>query len=193
MTFELNNAGMTGGMLAQPGGVSYALFDSGIKEMFREKMPEIETALRAETKKERVYTAATWEDMAGWIGADPAVLKDTVSRYNSCCDRGYDGDLGKDRRYLLPLRQPPYYAIKGISVILDTIGGIIINESMEVLDTGRKPVPGLYAAGVVTSGWESDVYCSELSASAFGFAINSGRIAGENATGYVKTTEQGGA
>ena len=56
---------------------------------------------------------------------------------------------------------------------------------MQVLDEQDRAIPGLYAAGVVTSGWESEVYCSELSASAFGFAINSGRIAGENSIDYV--------
>jgi fumarate reductase flavoprotein subunit len=70
-----------------------------------------------------------------------------------------------------------------MAVLLDTIGGIRINERMEVLDNQGITIPGLYAAGVTTSGWESETYCSELSASAFGFAINSGRIAGENAAG----------
>ena len=28
-------------------------------------------------------------------------------------------------------------------------------------------------------GWESDTYCVELAGSTFGFALNSGRIAGE--------------
>jgi glycine/D-amino acid oxidase-like deaminating enzyme len=40
---------------------------------------------------------------------------------------------------------------------------------------------GLYAAGVDTGGWESTTYCAILSGSTLGFAINSGRIAAENA------------
>jgi fumarate reductase flavoprotein subunit len=56
---------------------------------------------------------------------------------------------------------------------------------MQVLDPNDQAIPGLFAAGVVTSGWESEIYCSELSASAFGFAVNSGRIAGENAAAYL--------
>jgi fumarate reductase flavoprotein subunit len=56
---------------------------------------------------------------------------------------------------------------------------------MEVLDLKDRPIQGLYAAGVDTGGWESDTYCARLSGSTFGFAINSGRIAGENAAGYV--------
>jgi fumarate reductase flavoprotein subunit len=69
--------------------------------------------------------------------------------------------------------------------LLDTLGGIRVNERMEALDTGLRPIPGLYAAGVVTSGWESETYCSDLSGSAFGYAINSGRIAGESAARFI--------
>lgn len=178
--FESVNA-----MLAQPDGVSFALFDAHIKDIFKKTMPEIDAMIEGEMEKQRVYRAASWEDTAGWIGCSPAVLLETVARYNSLCARGYDEDMGKNRRYLLPLIFPPYYAIKGIPVILDTIGGVIINENMEVLNPARQVIPGLYAAGVVTSGWQSEVYCSELSASAFGFAINSGRIAGENAARFI--------
>ena len=53
---------------------------------------------------------------------------------------------------------------------------------MEVLDQHDEPIPGLYAAGNDTGGWETDTYALlVLPGSAFGFAVNSGRIAGENA------------
>jgi len=128
-----------------------------------------------------VKISNSWDEIAEWIGAAPEVLKDTIAHYNAFCNQGYDENFAKERRYLLPLHSAPYYAIRGLSVLLDTIGGIKINERMEVLDNQNDPIPGLYAAGVITSGWESEIYCSALSASAFGFAINSGRIAGENA------------
>ncbi len=178
--FESVNA-----MLRQPGKVCYALLDASIRKKFEEKMPLLEKALQAEVKKGRVKIAGSWDEMAGWIGADPSVLQNTVERYNSFCERGYDEDFAKEKKYLLPLSTPPYYAIKGLAVMLDTIGGIRINERMEVLDKNNNAIPGLYAAGVVTSGWESEIYCSSLSASAFGFAINSGRIAGENAVRFA--------
>ena len=174
--FESVNA-----MLRQPEKVSYALLDATIRRRFEEKMPGLEKALQAEAGRSRVKISNSWDEIARWIGAAPEVLKDTVNQYNFFCSQGYDEDFAKGRRYLLPLRSTPYYAIRGLSVLLDTIGGIKINDRMEVLNTGNNPIPGLYAAGVVTSGWESETYCSDLSASAFGFAINSGRIAGENA------------
>ena len=85
----------------------------------------------------------------------------------------------------LPLRTPPYYAFKCMCRIMNTMGGIKINEKMEVLSQNEKPIPGLYAAGVDTGGWTSDTYCTAEPGTAFGFALNSGRIAGESATKFV--------
>lgn len=109
--------------------------------------------------------------------------------YNVYCDHGYDALFAKDRRYLLPLRQAPYYAIRCEAHFLDTMGGIRINEHMEVLNSQDRPIRGLYAAGVVASGWEAETYCSDLNGSAFGFAINSGRIAAENAAVFILKTK----
>ena len=92
---------------------------------------------------------------------------------------------------LMPLRTPPYYAIKCCQAFLNTIGGIKINHHMEVLNDQDKPIPGLYAAGVDTGGWESDTYCIILAGATFGFAINSGRIAGENTAKYVSNKLRG--
>lgn len=174
--FESVNA-----MLRQPDKVSYALLDATIRKKFEEKMPGLKNALQEEADKDRVKISDSWNEIAKWIGAAPEILKNTITQYNAFCKQGYDKGFAKERRYLLPLRKAPYYAIRGLSVLLDTIGGIKINERMEVLDSQNDPIPGLYAAGVTTSGWESQIYCSALSASAFGFAVNSGRIAGKNA------------
>ena len=89
------------------------------------------------------------------------------------------------QKYLVALRTPPYYAIRCYSSFFGTIGGIKINHHMEVLNHEDNPIPGLYAAGVDTGGWEAENYNAILSGTTFGFAINSGRIAGENAADYV--------
>jgi fumarate reductase flavoprotein subunit len=66
-------------------------------------------------------------------------------------------------------------------VVLDTTGGIKTSANLEVLDRQGDPIPGLYAAGVLVDGFEPETYCAELVAGAFGFAVNSGRMAGERA------------
>jgi fumarate reductase flavoprotein subunit len=60
-----------------------------------------------------------------------------------------------------------------------------MNHHMEVLNRQDSPIPGLYAAGVDSGGWEGDTYNITLAGHSFGFAVNTGRIAGENAAKYV--------
>ena len=140
----------------------------------------------AQAEKDLVKISDSWDEIADWIGADPKVLKATVDEYNAACDHGYDPIFAKDRKYLLPLRTPPYYVIRWHVHFPNTIGGIKVNEHMEVLDKQDTPIPGVYATGVDVGGWESETYCIQLSGSAFGFAVNSGRIAGENAVKFIE-------
>lgn len=56
---------------------------------------------------------------------------------------------------------------------------------MEVLNGEYKPIPGLYAAGLDTGRGEWDTYNGKLAGHTFGFSVNAGRIAGENAAKHV--------
>jgi hypothetical protein len=105
-------------------------------------------------------------------------------------DAPKDELFAKDRRYLLPLRTPPYYAVKAHIGLCDTYGGIKINENMEALDAANDPIPGLFAAGTTAGCWESESYCYRLTGHLVGFALNSGRIAGENAAKYLGVRSQ---
>jgi fumarate reductase flavoprotein subunit len=183
----------------QPDMVCYALFDEKVKEGFIEKgviqgfnrfrskakLTELGRMLPSEERKGGVKIANTWEEISRWIGAASAVLRNTVAEYNSFCDQRHDKMFAKDQRYLLPLLTPPYYALKCYQSFFGTIGGIKVNHHMEVLNHQSNPVPGLYAAGNDTGGWVSDTYSLILPGTTFGFAINSGRIAGENAAQYL--------
>jgi fumarate reductase flavoprotein subunit len=197
--FESANA-----ILQQPEKTGFILFDDAIRRSMEETgvvlgrgndreerrrgIPGLEKQLisAAENNPARVKASTSWPDIADWIGADPKVLKGALDRYNSFCDQGYDAEFAKDRRYLLALRTPPYYAIKGELIFLNTLGGLKINEKMEVINRKGDPIPGLYSAGADTGGWEPQTYCDRLSGTALGFSINSGRIAGENAASFVR-------
>ncbi len=183
----------------QPDKISYSLFDERTKRSFMEegiikgysrfpagcKMRELDKKLQSETKDGEVIISESLDEIADCIGASPDVLKNTIDEYNRFCKQGYDEMFFKDRNFLFPLTTPPYYCIKCYQGFLGTLGGIRINHKMEVLDRDGNPIPGLYAAGNDTGGWETDTYSLVLSGSALGFAINSGRIAGENASDFV--------
>ena len=196
IVYEAANA-----ILRQPGKISYTVFDNKIRQRLQErglpvevdekhpekaKMPDLVSELdRQQANDGVVKIANTWEEMAQKLGVDPAVLISTIDKYNSYCDHGYDDEFYKDRRYLAPLLEPPYYAVRCSTTFLDTLGGIKVNERMEVQDKQGKVIPGLYAAGVIADGFQSDTYCVELCGTALGFAVNSGRIAGENSAKFV--------
>jgi fumarate reductase flavoprotein subunit len=190
----------------QPDGITYTLFDSTTLRMIEKQglirpgaaahanwlpvsaatpLPGLEREVQKQADKGDLKISKSWNDIAGWMGADPAVLKATIDEYNASCDDKHDGLFAKDRRYLLPLRTPPYYAVKAHIGLCDTYGGIKINENMEALDTADNPIPGLYAAGTTAGCWESESYCYRLTGHLVGFALNSGRIAGENAVRYL--------
>lgn len=80
------------------------------------------------------------------------------------------------------MRTAPYYVLKCGVGILHTCGGIKINEHMQVINKQGNPIPGLYAAGDETGGWEKVAPSYLLSG--VGIAAPAGRIAGENAAHY---------
>jgi fumarate reductase flavoprotein subunit len=126
------------------------------------------------------------DEIAKWIGAVPKVLKATIDEYNAYCDDKYDALFNKDRKYLMPLRTPPYYALKRTPFFLTTAGGIRINDRMEAVDDMDNTIPGLFISGNdAGGGFQTDTYFITMSGCTSGFAINSGRIAGENATNYA--------
>jgi fumarate reductase flavoprotein subunit len=131
-------------------------------------------------------TANTLEEIAEFIGADSKVLKETITRYNGFCEKGYDNDFFKDKKYLRPLNTPPYIAVRGRHGCQTTFGGIKINHRTEVLNSQDISIKGLYAAGDCAGSWAPLTYSHRYPGSAGSFAICSGFIAGENAAKYIK-------
>ena len=189
--FESANA-----LMRQPGKYSWTIFDeSQRREILRKgknkalgplyedqmRKPELfDNAIRP--REGKIVVADSLEDLAESCGIDPAVLTGTVDEYNQAARAGRDPVFAKPRRFLTPLTEGPYYAIRGELGYLETMGGIRINEQMRVLaDDGSELARGLFAGGADAGGWESETYCFRLAGSSFGFAINSGRIAGEQA------------
>jgi len=131
-------------------------------------------------------TADTWEEIAAFIGTESKVLKETVERYNSFCEKGYDSDFFKDPKYLRPINTPPYLAVRVRHSTNTTFGGIKINHRTEVLNKQDIPIRGLYAAGDSAGSWAPLTYSHRYPGSASSFALCSGFIAGENAAEYIK-------
>jgi fumarate reductase flavoprotein subunit len=68
-----------------------------------------------------------------------------------------------------------------------SLGGIKINHRTEAVDKNSEAIHGLYAAGTDACAVFGDSYVFIMPGNTMGFAVNSGRMAGENAAAYAKS------
>jgi 3-oxosteroid 1-dehydrogenase len=105
-------------------------------------------------------------ELAEIIALDPAVLADTVARFNTFARRGRDEDFHRGEtaweKFNTPdpgperggngalgaIRVPPFYAAPYDRAILVTKGGPRTNEQGQVLREDGSVIAGLYCAGV---------------------------------------------
>ena len=122
--------------------------------------------------------ADSLEDLAAIVGIPSGALTETVERYNGFVSAGEDTDFG--RKVSTAMGDGPYYAVEMNLRYYATLGGLHINDNMQVLDTDGQPIQGLYAAGEVVGGVVGDIYAP---GSLFGWAMTSGHNAGLAVTG----------
>jgi len=145
--------------------------------------PELEKA--AGKGSGNVVVADSLEDLAKKTGIPEDALREAVETYNRGCQNKED-EFYKKSRHLRPLKGPKYFAGKLLPGGYGTLGGIKINRKTEVLTKDYKVIPGIYAAGTDACSIYADSYVFILPGNTMGFALNSGRIAGENAASYVE-------
>jgi fumarate reductase flavoprotein subunit len=132
-----------------------------------------------------LFVAETLDELAEKTGITAATLKATVAEYNHACDTGRDPVFHKRAVYLRPVRTPSFYAATIRPSGYGTLGGIKINHRTEVVTKDHGVIPGLYAAGTDACSIYADSYIFILPGNTMGFALNSGRMAGENSADYV--------
>ena len=184
---------------------AYTIFDgASVKEMQgsgfsfinylmpgKTKLGDLDAIMQDAVNKghEAVCMCNTLDELAQHFDINAATLKRTVDEYNRFCEKGHDDLMAKNPRYLRPVKEPKFYGFKRIPMAYGTIGGIKINERAEAMNKEFVAVPGLYAAGDTANDAHIHDYSLVyvLWGSTLGFAVNTGRIAGENAARYVKS------
>ncbi|MGI6151937.1 MAG: FAD-binding protein [Christensenellales bacterium] len=132
--------------------------------------------------------ADSFEELAEKMGVPAATLSTTLNNYEAYCASGTDEQFGKDAAKLLALGEGPYYALKGYSAAFSTVGGLDIDENMNVLlSDGTTPINGLYAVGNDSGGvlYSNKKPYVTYGGAALGWAFTSGRLAGANAVTYT--------
>jgi len=129
--------------------------------------------LQKEIEWETMYKADTLQALAEQLQLSEEMLRAAVNEFNAReekpCEIGPDG---------------PFYALKKKMFHENSIGGIVIDENMNVVRGGR-PVQGLFAVGDNTRGdmmpGTVGMMYIEGTISALTFALCSGYLAGEEA------------
>ncbi|NLT30091.1 MAG: FAD-dependent oxidoreductase [Propionibacterium sp.] len=131
----------------------------------------------AEVERGILVKGDTIAELAEQLDVDPAVLEDTVNRWNEACAAGADPYFGRDAQSLVPLDRGPYYAYTAEPMLAWTNGGPRRNGNAQVLNVWGEPIGGLYAAGEVSSTYSLGKDGGFHMADALAF----GRVAGREA------------
>ena len=132
-----------------------------------------------------VYKGNTIDELAKSMDVDADTLQASVNQYNQAIVTGHDDTYAANTSRLVEVKEGPYYAVKYVARNLGTLGGISINENMQVLDKDFNVIKGLYAAGADAGGMYGKAYV-DFEGGTLGFAYTSGRLAGERAAKDIK-------
>ena len=141
-------------VMKQPRRTAVQVFDAKTIDMVRDEY-RIKQVTRAQ--------ADTLEGLARALDIDPAGLTRTVAEFNAACRPGKynpsvldgvgtEGISPPKSNWALPIDKPPFHGFVVTCGITFTFGGLKIDETAAVLDTGDRPIPGLYAAGELVGG-----------------------------------------
>ncbi|HZJ85284.1 MAG TPA: FAD-dependent oxidoreductase [Syntrophomonadaceae bacterium] len=136
--------------------------------------------VKAYIEKGFIKTAGTLEELADKMGVPKDAFLTTVKRYNELAKKGVDEDYGKRAACLTTIEKPTFYASPLGTALLVTLGGLQINEQLQVLDEEKNVIPGLYAAGNASGSYYANDYCVNLPGNSHGRAFTFGYLAGKS-------------
>lgn len=169
----------------QPGGMLYLLLDQQTFDTWKTKLTEagitedeINGYLANNGASTPVFAHGdTLAAVAGAVGMDADTLQNTVDTYNGYVDAGVDEAFGRPADYLkMKIGSGPYYLVEQKPRFATTMGGLVVNTSLQVLNENDTAISGLYAAGEVVGGVMGD---DSPSGANNGWALTSGKLAAE--------------
>ena len=151
-------------ILAQDTGLVYGIYDQDNLN------PGMQLSL---IEKGLIVSADSVEELAEKLGLPADALSATISKWNTDAENG-GVDTVYGRENITPISGTFYGYQVGVGAHY-FMGGLLINEQTQVLDTEGNPIPGLYAAGEVTGGFHGR---QRVDGSGLGDSFVFGRIAG---------------
>jgi fumarate reductase flavoprotein subunit len=127
-----------------------------------------------------VKKADTIEQLAEMTKLPVETLKKTIARYNELAKKGVDEDFGKPALFMTTIEKAPFYAANIGTSMLVTLGGLQINDKMQVIDAEKEVIPGLYAAGNSSGSFFGADYPNFVPGNSHGRAYTFGYLSGKN-------------
>ncbi|MBF0778617.1 FAD-dependent oxidoreductase [Streptococcus cuniculi] len=172
-------------LMEQDAKVLYLLLDQHHFSIFRKEIAEggisekeVEEWLASNgSKTPYLFHADTLEELADLAGMDTHALVNTVERFNSFVANGKDEDFDRQIEFLqVPVGEGPYYMIEQKPRFATTMGGLVVNDRLEVMNQDGQAIAGLYAAGEVVGGVMGT---DSPSGANNAWALTSGKLAAE--------------
>lgn len=157
------------------GGPLWAIFDQDAVERNDWKMEQGVVdyddgyCFKADTLEE--LAAAVVNKYYEHVKMDPALLVETIRRYNAFVEEGVDHDWGK-KTLGYKIERGPFYAAWATPNLHDCYAGLRVDGSMQVLDLHGELIPGLFCCGESSAG---------MRIHGLGRVMTSGYIAGRSA------------
>ena len=200
---EMKNGAFMGNAIAtQKDSTAFMIFDQSMRDYYEnvgmdyvmgnvhfmdDLTPDEYLNMNWERGNRDIAVTDTLEELCGVMGIDNRLVE-TVDEYNAAIERkGNDPVFFKENEYLMPIKGPTFYCAKFRRHAYGVMGGLRINYRTQVLNVSGDSIPGLYSAGNDANAIYGDTYPFALSGNTSSFAINTGRIAGEQAAAFVKS------
>ena len=120
----------------------------------------------------------TIEEAAAAAGVDGEALAATVEEYNGYVEAGEDAAFGRSADYMTqPIGDGPYYIVEQKPRFATTMGGLVIDTDLHVINKSGEVINGLYAAGEVVGGVMGD---DSPSGANNGWEVTSGKLAAQS-------------
>lgn len=171
-------------LLQQDPQMLFLLMDAKHFEIFTEAVEEggitredLARWIENEAETPQIFQAATLEELAEKANMSRESLVDTVARYNGWVEKQKDEDFDRQLEFLQEkVGEGPYYMIEQKPRFATTMGGLVANNDLQVMNRNDQAIEGLYAAGEVVGGvMGSDSPSGANNA----WALTSGKLAAE--------------
>ncbi len=117
-------------------------------------------------------------------GVNGAELQKTVARYNTFVQNGKDEEFNRPAKFMKTQVSltGPYYIVEQQPRFATTMGGVVTDRTLNVVNKQDKPIKGLFAAGELVGGAMGD---DSPPGGNMAWAMTSGKLAAESAVKFL--------